>query len=276
MKLSIITINRNNADGLRKTIESVTYQTFTNFEFVVIDGASTDGSVDVIKEYADSIAYWVSEPDKGIYNAMNKGILKSHGEYLLFMNSGDWLANERVIEDFYRSDFKEDIVIGNIYFDEEPQRKLYTSIKKEDFGFNNIFLGGCLSHQASFIKYELFQRFGLYNEQYKIASDFDFFIRTLILHNCSYNKFDHVVAFYDTTGISSNKQYAKLHQTEREDIFNALIPRIYWPYKSLYEENIQLRKLQDEYMHIKNGKFSTVIKLILAIKSFKHKIRKHK
>lgn len=79
MKLSIITINRNNAAGLRRTIESVVSQTYTDFEYIIIDGASTDGSVEVIKEYSDKITYWVSEPDTGIYNAMNKGILKAQG-----------------------------------------------------------------------------------------------------------------------------------------------------------------------------------------------------
>ena len=87
MKLSIITINYNNCDGLRKTIESVIAQTTRDFEYIVIDGGSTDGSVDVIKEYADYIDYWVSEPDKGIYNAMNKGTRAAHGDFLLFLNS---------------------------------------------------------------------------------------------------------------------------------------------------------------------------------------------
>jgi glycosyltransferase involved in cell wall biosynthesis len=89
MKLSVITINYNNAIGLRKTIESVVNQTFRDYEYIIIDGGSTDGSVDVIKEYADKIDYWVSEPDKGIYNAMNKGVAAAHGEYTNFLNSGD-------------------------------------------------------------------------------------------------------------------------------------------------------------------------------------------
>jgi len=84
MKLSIITVNLNNAAGLQKTIESVITQTFTDYEYIIIDGGSTDGSVDVIKQHADKITYWVSEPDKGIYNAMNKGILQAKGEYCLF------------------------------------------------------------------------------------------------------------------------------------------------------------------------------------------------
>ena len=84
-KFSIITINYNNKEGLRKTIESVVGQSFRDFEYIIIDGGSTDGSIEVIKEYAGKVDYWVSEPDKGIYHAMNKGVLQAHGEYLNFM-----------------------------------------------------------------------------------------------------------------------------------------------------------------------------------------------
>ena len=88
-KISIITINYNNCEGLRRTIESVVNQTCRDFEYIIIDGGSTDGSVDVIKRYADNIDYWVSEPDKGIYNAMNKGIRMATGDYVQILNSGD-------------------------------------------------------------------------------------------------------------------------------------------------------------------------------------------
>ena len=97
MKFSIITINYNNCEGLRRTIESVVNQTCHDFEYIIIDGGSTDGSVDVIKQYADQIDYWVSEPDKGIYNAMNKGVAVAKGEYCLFLNSGDSLHNNSAL-----------------------------------------------------------------------------------------------------------------------------------------------------------------------------------
>lgn len=104
MQLSIITINRNNAAGLRRTIESVVSQTaFNQIEYIVIDGASTDGSKEVIMEFADKLTYWISEPDTGIYNAMNKGIKVATGEYCQFLNSGDWLAENKVIEDMTNS-----------------------------------------------------------------------------------------------------------------------------------------------------------------------------
>ena len=94
-QLSIITINRNDAQGLEKTLESIwKKQSFKDFVHIIIDGASTDNSINIIKKYASHLSYWVSEPDKGIYNAMNKGIIKAKGNYLLFLNSGDWLEND--------------------------------------------------------------------------------------------------------------------------------------------------------------------------------------
>jgi len=100
--LSIITINKNNAAGLEKTIESVIGQTSNDFEYIVIDGASSDGSVEVIQKYADKINYLVSEPDTGVYNAMNKGIRKAQGTYCLFLNSGDWLVSPETLDNFFK------------------------------------------------------------------------------------------------------------------------------------------------------------------------------
>ena len=112
--LSIITINLNNREGLRKTIESVVNQTFQDFEFIVIDGASTDGSVEVIQDYP-RINYWISEPDTGIYNAMNKGIAKATGEYCLFLNSGDTLFQINTLTGILQSNPKGDIIFGNVH-----------------------------------------------------------------------------------------------------------------------------------------------------------------
>ena len=97
MKYSIITVNFNNKEGLLKTIESVIHQTFRDFEFIIIDGGSTDGSVDVLKEYSSQINYWVSEPDGGIYQGMNKGLRQAKGDYVNFMNSGDCFYSASVL-----------------------------------------------------------------------------------------------------------------------------------------------------------------------------------
>ena len=102
-KLSIITVNRNNAGGLKKTIDSVTAQTYTGFEFIIIDGASEDDSPRIIREHAGRLSYWISEPDNGTYDAMNKGIRAATGEYCLFLNSGDFLIHPGVLEEIFNS-----------------------------------------------------------------------------------------------------------------------------------------------------------------------------
>src|SRR4030043_464009 len=114
--LSIITINLNNAAGLRQTIESVINQTFSDYEYIIIDGGSTDGSVDVIKEYASKLRYWITEPDTGIYNAMNKGIMQAKGEYFQFLNSGDWFLNETILQKLFSVDHNADILYGDEYW----------------------------------------------------------------------------------------------------------------------------------------------------------------
>lgn len=112
MKLSIITVNLNNLEGLKRTYESVVCQTFTDYEWIVIDGGSTDGSREFIEQHQDKFAYWCSEPDKGIYNAMNKGIIHAQGEYLNFMNSGDCLACEETLARVLVPNHTEDIIYG--------------------------------------------------------------------------------------------------------------------------------------------------------------------
>lgn len=223
MKLSIITINRNNADGLRKTIESVISQTYTDFEYIIIDGASTDGSVDIIKEYADRITYWVSETDTGIYNAMNKGILKANGEYLQFLNSGDWLFNETVLRnvfDLYRS---EDILYGCDMLYYRNDKVVFKAYPPQlTFLF---MISGTISHQGTFLKRDLFEN-SLYNEQYKIVSDYDFYIKNIVIKNCSTFYLDFPIVYFDMYGISMSKDNETLLWNERKAVLNSYFPEI--------------------------------------------------
>lgn len=114
MKLSIITVNFNDAGGLERTIKSVISQTFCDYEFIIIDGGSTDGSVEIIKVYSDRIDYWVSEMDRGIYHAMNKGVDQAHGDYCLFLNSGDSFYNDEVLEKLSKFESNDDIIVGKV------------------------------------------------------------------------------------------------------------------------------------------------------------------
>ncbi len=227
MKYSIITINYNNKEGLEETIKSVLEQTFDEYQYIIIDGGSTDGSVDVIRKYADKIDYWVSEPDKGRYNAMNKGIKQAIGEYLNFMNSGDTFHSPTVLYDINYMNIHEDIITGGIYNKEKgityiitPQEVTLLTMLKETF-----------NHQATFFNKMLFKN-KLYDESYIIQSDAKFNLQSIIYENCSIRIINYVVADYDFNGISSN---VLMVEQEWNQLLNELFPkRILKDYENMY------------------------------------------
>ncbi len=214
MKYSIITINYNNRDGLERTIKSVVNQTYQDFEYIIIDGGSTDGSVDVIKKYADRIDYWVSESDKGIYNAMNKGILQAHGEYLNFMNSGDCFYDDEVLKRINKYMYY-DIILGKSFYQNGSHGFKYGNISLMDLYKNS------LPHQAAFCKRRLFEN-TLFDENYKIVSDWKFFIETLILKNASFYNINEIICLYEYGGISSIA--IELADKERSEIIKTYFP----------------------------------------------------
>ena len=213
MKLSIITINYNNSEGLRKTIESVVNQTWYDFEYIIIDGGSTDGSVEIIKEYANRIDYWVSEPDKGIYNALNKGLAVAKGEYCNFMNSGDCFYSFSTLEQVFASKPMVDIICGNTYTD-----KLKAPPKT--ITFDTLF-NVSICHQCAFIRTSMMKKYG-YDEKYKIVSDRKFFVQALIIDNCTYQAIDVDVVKYDITGFSAVNPV--LSRLEYDKVLQELIP----------------------------------------------------
>lgn len=242
-RLSIITINYNNCDGLRKTIESVVAQTTRDFEYIVVDGGSTDDSVDVIKEYADYIDYWVSEPDKGIYNAMNKGVAFAHGEYCQFLNSGDWFYNNEVINNINNLSFNEDFLIGRLLCIGKDTVRLNHPVQP-DLSFTRFYCNG-LPHQSIFIKRELLVNTP-YDENLKIVSDWKFFIQTLIFDNCSYKLTDLIIAYYNEEGVSATQH--EIVGKERTAVINEFLPpRILNDYAVIDEELLALSKEMHKY-----------------------------
>ncbi|MBF4472477.1 glycosyltransferase family 2 protein [Flavobacterium sp. HJJ] len=221
-KLAIITINYNDKEGLKKTIESVINQTWQDFEFIVIDGGSTDGGVQVIEQYKDKIDYWVSEVDKGVYNAMNKGIKAAHSEFVIFMNSGDTFYNEKVLEKIENQlTDKYDIYYGDYYRVKPNSIKKKTYPEKLSFSF---FYSGTLSHQSSFIRRKLFYDVFLYNEDYKIASDWEFFIYAICHKNVPYKYLETAISNFDFTGISSIAKYKHVANDERKKTLEKYFP----------------------------------------------------
>jgi glycosyltransferase involved in cell wall biosynthesis len=197
-----MTINFNNAFGLRKTIESVVTQTFSNYEYIIIDGGSNDGSADVIKKNSDIISYWVSESDKGIYNAMNKGIKAARGEYLLFLNSGDSLIDENILSIVFSRNHTEDFLYGDcMVLDNETGNNSIWK-KPEVLDWSNAFTV-MLNHQSMFIKRDLLTE-EKYNEtEYKIIADWAHWFKHIYINNASYYYLNRVISLYDTSGISS-------------------------------------------------------------------------
>lgn len=224
MKLSIITVNYNDASGLERTIQSVISQTFRDFEFIIIDGGSTDGSVDVIKKYEKHIDYWISEPDGGIYPGMNKGLCQAKGEYVNFMNGGDCFHTPDVLEKIFSIDTDADIITG-----------AHTGSPHPNVGQNGVTMydlyTGAIDHQASFIRREIALKHP-YDERYRIVSDWKFFIQALIFDNCSFYYTDTIVVNVDVNGIS-NTQIA-LDRQERQSVLKELFPeRILKDYEKL-------------------------------------------
>jgi len=215
MRFSVITINYNNKEGLEHTIESVLSQTNKDYEYIIIDGGSTDGSMDVIKTYQDHITYWLSEKDQGVYHAMNKGVAHAHGDYLIFMNSGDRFYSPDVLSSLY--EYQEDIICGKVLKGDSSRPSGH---HKQIISLVDL-MRASLPHQAMFIKRELLLKHP-YDENYKILSDWKFSIETIIFDNCSFRNIDIIVANYDTTGISTNSN--GLLPKERELILKELFP----------------------------------------------------
>lgn len=238
--LSIITVNMNNADGLRKTIQSVIRQTCTDFEFIIIDGASSDNSVPLIRESENDVDYWVSEPDTGIYHAMNKGIMRAKGHYCLFLNSGDFLLKETVLQELFSLDFDEDIVSGGVvtYSANSSEKRVRMNIRSSQVTLNDLY-NSSLNHQATFIKRDLFERYGLYDESYLVSADTEFFVRALIICNSSFRVLDKLVSCFNTDGISSKLYEQGDHSEHMAALAKLIPPRILSDYSTGYINKVK-------------------------------------
>lgn len=249
MKLSVITINYNNIAGLEKTFKSVWEQTLNDFEYIVIDGASNDGSEHLVLQHADKISYWVSEPDKGVYDAMNKGILKATGEYCIFMNSGDCFYSNDVVENVTPHLNGTDIIYGNTHYTDGKIR--YSKDEPPYFSF--FYISGW-AHQATFIKTELLKKY-MYDDSYKIVSDWKFLLQVVIKDNCTCLSIDQNISLFDATGISSTNN--DLIVREKKEVLNEMFTERYiQDYQNLIYGRTWDEKL---YIEMRNSKFHKLL-----------------
>ncbi len=222
MRLSIITVNYNNAPGLAKTIDSVISQQSDDFEYIIIDGGSTDGSVEVIRQFDHKLAYWISEPDNGIYQAMNKGIRQAKGEYCQFLNSGDYLIDKEVTGRMLA-----DIPLTcSILYGNKVRRYNGIDRVEKSYAGRRVTLFdmyvSTLFHAPAYIRKSLFDRYGFYDETLKIVSDWKFYLIAVGLHNESVVYRDVDVVWFDSQGISSTNK--ALDQQEREQVLASVLP----------------------------------------------------
>ena len=232
MKLSIITINYNNNEGLRKTVQSVLSQSFRDFEYIIVDGASSDGSVSSIEEltcrHTAFSCSWISEPDTGIYNAMNKGILRAQGEYLLFLNSGDYLVGNHVLESVFSQECTGDLLCARCYVSEKGRRVWTSPLVPEHITVGWLYFNG-LMHQSTFIRRSLFETVGMYDESFRWLADIQFWYKALIFHDATSQPINVVVSDYNHEGQSSTTKgnhafREEAHWQDRQPVLRHVIP----------------------------------------------------
>ena len=287
IKLSIITINYNDASGLKKTLDSVAAQSYANIQHVIIDGGSPDNSKDVIIEYAEKTknpqhdVLWISEPDKGIYNAMNKGIKMATGEYIQILNSGDLLVGADVTERMFtamhqvktqqhqQQDINNDsvaeqhitshlspltshlenrpaIFYGNM-IKVNAQGKVVGKSGYTEYSLRQ-FYSSTLNHDCAYIRKDLFEEYGLYDENLKIVSDWKWYLQAIGLGRVKPEYVDIDVTIFDDGGISETQLDRRA--TERRQVLEELLPpAVLWDYDTHAFEMEQMNRLRRWYLY---------------------------
>lgn len=214
--LSIITICRNEVSRIQRTIDSVIHQSDPGFEWIVVDGASTDGTVDILRRHQPPISRLISEPDQGPYDAMNKGTRAAHGEFTLFLNAGDRLENKDVVRVFREKAFSADMVVGDIRVIFPDGREQYRWSEERPLDRDFLYWRS-FPHQATFIKRALFEKIGPYDLSFKIAADREFFVRAIVRHGATCATWNHCVSLFTNDGISASLKNRKqlFHEVRR-------------------------------------------------------------
>ena len=281
MKLSIITINYNNAEGLKKTLASVAAQTYRDIEHIIVDAASTDGSVDVIRDYESAnrssihplTIVWSSKKDKGIYNGMNIGIQRATGDYIQILNSGDLLAAPDVTgrmmaalkaqnDEMSRTNVLNEplslndgvaILYGNMLKSYDGKTIIHRDTCGGDMYTPESFLyfyKGTLNHDCAYIRHDLFEKYGLYNEQMKICSDWEWYVRAIVIggEKPVYTNID--VTIFDMNGVSeSYGKNADIIKRERREYMESILPpSVLWDYDAFSFPILQYQRLKKHHL----------------------------
>lgn len=187
---------------MKKTIKSVLAQCYAEIEYIIIDGGSSDGSKELIEQHDEHLSYWCSEPDKGIYDGMNKGIAKATGEYCLFLNSGDYFCNDHVLQDVFANGQSADLVIGRQkFYTQNGKESIAWSIREEDIN-ERFFWSNTFPHQSTFIKTSLLKKVGGYDLEYKVCADWAFWYIAVVEEKCTYKCIPTPISMMEDGGVS--------------------------------------------------------------------------
>lgn len=220
MKLSVITINYNNLAGLRKTVTSVIGQNCSDFEYIIIDGGSDDGSKEFMIANQQHFAYWISEKDEGIYHAMNKGIVKAKGCYLLFLNSGDYLFQSNTLKKVLPELDGTELVYGNMKI--AVHAALKSGYMPRHITTEHM-IKDTLWHPVTFVLRSLFLNYGMYSTNYKICGDYDFFLKVLVKEKVRAKHINQFISVFSMDGLSSDSSNSALIAEERLAIQKAYL-----------------------------------------------------
>ena len=210
--ISIITVTFNSIESVSDTIDSVTHQSYPWIEYIIIDGASTDGTIDVIKSYGDKISKFISEPDQGIYDAINKGIRLASGDIIGILNSDDHFTQNDVLEKI-AAEFKDPncqaVIADARFIDPANLSKIVRYYSSENFRPEKFKYGFMPAHPGFYARRELFEKFGYYKTDYKIAADYELLIRFLYVHKVKFRYLKVPVVDMRTGGVSNKTLYSR-------------------------------------------------------------------
>ena len=210
--ISVIMVSFNERATISATCESIVLQRYENLEWIVVDGASTDGTLGILSSYKAMIDIFISEPDSGIYDAMNKGIECANGEYVIFMNAGDCFAGVDVLSTVGKL-LKTDLVVGNLKLASSEVVKKFPKVLPGNYLSKNM-----LPHQSTFFRRGLFKEFGFFDTSYRIAGDYEMFARLIQSGKVSYEYLDKTIAIFDAGGVSSDKKLRQLRKRENHKV----------------------------------------------------------
>ncbi|MBC8298556.1 MAG: glycosyltransferase family 2 protein [Bacteroidetes bacterium] len=218
-KISIITVAFNSAKTIKGTIESIISQDYNNIEYLIIDGGSTDGTMDIVKSYSEHVKYYVSEPDNGIYDAMNKGIKAATGDVIGILNSDDFYPNSFVLSNVAKlfQKYSCDAVYGDlVYVKANDINKIKRYWQAGEYSTSKIKNGWMLPHPTFFVKKKIYTRYGLYDTDLKSAADYEMILKLLYKHNISVHYLPMILVNMRMGG-ESNKSFWNRIKANKED-----------------------------------------------------------